>query len=96
MREIPSPWQIAESPELAALHVLDAAVVVAKAALLASNPELEDLDACAEATLALSIDAFLADAVLTSLAALRASVGRYIGHLQRRSIVRPSTREDPF
>ena len=40
--ELPSTLQLVDAPELAALHVLEAALAIAERALLAAYPELED------------------------------------------------------
>ena len=96
MRDIlSSTWRLAESPELVVLHVLDATVAAAEVALLATHPELENLDSCAEAPPALSTDAYVADALLTSITALRSALERYVGLLRRRSTARLVRIDDP-
>ena len=41
---LPTPGQLRTAPQLAALAILDAALVTAEEALLAHHPEVEDLD----------------------------------------------------
>lgn len=86
MRDIlPESYQLAESPELAVLHVLDAALVATEVALVAAYPELEDADHLAEPPPALEADAYVADAVLSDITALHSAVARYVALLRRRS-----------
>jgi hypothetical protein len=73
--KLPTPAQLAESPELAALHTLQVALQIAERALLSTHPQLELIDPFAHPPLA--IDACLADAILTHLAGLEAAIGRY-------------------
>lgn len=77
MKQLPDPWQLAESPELGVLHVLDSALVATQLALVAAFPELEDADFDGEQPPALSTQAHLADAILTHVTGLQAAVCRY-------------------
>jgi hypothetical protein len=79
--------QLAESPELAVLFVLEAALETTSHVLFAAHPELETADFCAEAP-DLSSDALGADAVLTHVVALGAALQRYRALLRRRSALR--------
>jgi hypothetical protein len=83
MKQLPNPWQLAESPELSVLHVLDAAISATSAALIAAFPELEDADFDGEQPPTLSTQAHLADAVLTHLNGLQAALLRYLVVTQR-------------
>ncbi len=85
---LPEPYQLAESPELAILYALDAALVATETALVAAYPELEDADFCAEAPPRLSADAYVADAVLTEVTALQSAVRRYVALVRRRYTLR--------
>jgi len=84
MNQLPDPWQLAESPELGLLHVLDAALTATSAALVAAFPELEDADFEGEQPPALSTQAHLADAILTHVPGLQAAICRYVVVTQRR------------
>jgi len=83
MKQLPDPWQLAESPELGVLHVLDAALTASSVALVAAFPELEDADFEGESPPALSTQSHLADAILTHIAGLQAAVLRYVVVTQR-------------
>ena len=67
---------IARSPEMAVIDLLDAGIAIATRALFAQNPELES----SEFLLQLpepSVQACLADAVLTQLRALETAIHNY-------------------
>ena len=61
-RRTPSAADLAEHPELAALHLLDASLATAEAALLAAHCELEQADFFPQAP-PLDSDAWLADSI---------------------------------
>jgi len=84
MKPLPDTWQLAESPELGILHLLDSALAATSAALIAAFPELEDADFEGEQPPALSTQAHLADAILTHVTGLRTAVLRYLVVTQRR------------
>ena len=73
---LPTPPQLAESPELAALYTLENAIALTEYALLAVHPELEQADFFPE-TSPLTVEVCLADAILNHVAALEKAVGRY-------------------
>lgn len=81
----PMPPEIARSPQLAVLTVLDAALVVADDALLAEHPELWDHDRPSWRQLPDSQvrQARIADAIIGLARRLRGALGRY-----RQAIVR--------
>lgn len=81
---VPGPDALAEAPELAALHVLDVALVTASNALLAANVELQSDDFVRELARAPTVEACLADAVLTHVEPLQSSVARYREYLAHR------------
>jgi hypothetical protein len=72
-----SPDALAQSPELAALDILRHAADVARVALLAAHPELQEGDFVASLMESRSIPACCADAVLTHLEGLEAALARY-------------------
>jgi len=72
-----SPDLLAESPELASVELLLHAVRIARAALVAANPELQDGDAPAALLESRSAQAYCADAIITHLDALDTTLGRY-------------------
>ena len=83
MKPLPDIWQLAESPELAVLHVLDVTLIAAEAALLAGFPELEDADFEGDQTPTLTTQSHLADAILTHTTALRSALCRYVAVTMR-------------
>lgn len=72
-----SPDALAQSPELAALDILRHAAAVARVALLAAHPELQEGDFIASLLASRSVPACCADAVLTHLDGLDAALARY-------------------
>ena len=84
---LPTPMQLTEAPELAALFLLEAALETAGRALFAAHPELETADFYADAP-DLTGDALAADAVLTHVDALSAALQRYRALLRRRAALR--------
>jgi hypothetical protein len=97
MRDIlPETYQLAEAPELAALHVLDAAVAATEAAIGAAYPELDEVDLCSEMPPDLSTDAHVADALLTHLSSLHTAIHRYVGIVRRRYSLRVLRITDDF
>jgi hypothetical protein len=67
---------LARSPEMAIVDLLDSAITIAMHALFAANPELESADFLLELPQP-SVQACLADALLTQLRALDAAVYSY-------------------
>ena len=97
MRDIlPEPYQLAESPELAILHALDAALIATETALVAAHPELEEADFSAEVPPRLCADAYIADAVLTNVTALQSAICRYVALVRHRSTLRVHRSDDNF
>lgn len=86
--ELPCPVQLADAPELAALHVLEAALAVTERALLAAYPELEDA-LCLERPARLSAEACLADAVIVHVTGLETALFRYRLQLRARGLLSP-------
>ena len=72
-----SPDVLADSPELASVDILAHAVEVARAALIAANPELQEGDFVCSVLDSRSLQACAADAVVTHLDALETALGRY-------------------
>jgi hypothetical protein len=68
--ELPSTLQLVDAPELAALHVLEAALATVERALIASYPELEE-GLCLSQPTPLSTEAWLADAIIVTSRASR-------------------------
>jgi hypothetical protein len=81
--ELPTPSELAERPELAALHLLEASLAVTERALLAAHPDLENADFFPAAP-ELEIEDWIADSVLTHISSLETALGRYRAQLQRR------------
>ena len=73
---LPTPPQLADSPELAALFALETAISLTQYALLAVHPELEQADFFPE-TPPLTAEVCLADAILNHVVGLEAAVHRY-------------------
>jgi hypothetical protein len=73
---IPPPSALREAPQLAALAVLDAALLTAEATLLAHHTELEDLDALLRGERPLP-DGCLAPILLAHFDELHYLLGRY-------------------
>ena len=78
----PSTSDLAERPELAALHLLDACLETAETALLAAHPELEQAVFFPQAP-PLDPDAWIADAIVTHISALQTALQRYRAELCR-------------
>ncbi len=72
-----SPDTLNESPELACVDILEHALKVARAALIAANPELQEGDFICSVLDTRSLQACAADAVVTHLDALETALGRY-------------------
>jgi hypothetical protein len=80
--ELPSPLQLVDAPELAALHVLEVTLATAQHAILAAHPDLEEQSF-------LSIEEWLADAILVHVSGLEVAVRRYREQLRRRGLLTP-------
>jgi len=72
-----SPDILHESPELASVDILQHALGVARAALIAANLELQEGDFVCSVLDSRSLQACAADAVVTHLDALDTALGRY-------------------
>lgn len=72
-----SPDTLNESPELASVDILEHALKVARVALVAANPELQEGDFTCSVLVSRSLQACAADAVVTHLDALETALGRY-------------------
>lgn len=81
---VPGVDDLADAPELAALHLLDVALVVASNALVAQNLELQTDDFMREAVAHRAVEPCLADATLTHIEALQAAIARYRSCLRER------------
>jgi hypothetical protein len=86
-RVSPASGDLAERPELAALHLLDATLVVAEASLLAAHPVLEHADFFPQAP-PLDPDTWIADAIVTHICALQTALQRYHAELRRQRGIR--------
>ena len=82
---IPAPDQLAETPELAALHILDVALVATSNALIAANLELQSDDSVRELATHPAVEACLADAVIAHVDALQLALARYRDYLHHRA-----------
>jgi len=71
-----NPLVLARSPEMAIVDLLDSAIAITTHALFVANPELESAEFLLELPQP-SIQACLADAVLTQLRALEAALHSY-------------------
>jgi len=91
--KLPTSDQLLADPELAVLHALGAALAAAQRALLAAHPELEEDDPLGDRPLQLDGAGWIADALVTQLAGVEASLQRY-----RREVARARAwpHEDPF
>lgn len=85
MSDVPSITQLVDAPELAALHVLEAALNTAERALIAAHPELDEGFDPPQGNLA--PEAWLADAVLIHLTALESALLRYRARLRVRGLL---------
>lgn len=86
--ELPSPLQLADAPELAALHVLEAALATLECALIAAYPELED-GLCLSRPCPLSTEAWLADAIIVHITGLQTALFHYRFQLRARGVLHP-------
>jgi hypothetical protein len=92
--EPPTSDQLLAHPELAVLHALGAALTAAQRALLAAHPELEEDDILGGSRpLQLNGAGWIADALITQLAGVEASLQRYQREVER---ARAHPHEDPF
>lgn len=85
--DAPTPMELASAPELAILHALAEVLELAERVLLAAHPDLEQADFFPDAP-PLTVDAWLADAILVHLGAVETAVGRYRAHLRSRDALR--------
>lgn len=86
--ELPSLLQLVDAPELAALHVLEAALATAERALLAAYPELEE-GLCLARPVPLSTEAWLGDAIIVHIAGLETALFHYRFQLRARGLLHP-------
>ena len=84
--ELPSTLQLVDAPELAALHVLEAALAIAERALIAAYPELEE-GLYLERPARLSTEACLADAIAVHISGLETALFRYRTQLRARGLL---------
>jgi hypothetical protein len=89
-------YRLAEAPELAVMHALEATLIATNAALAAAYPEIEEADCYAEAPPSWSVDAYVADAVLTQITSLQSAISRYVGLIQRRYALRDRNIDGDF
>lgn len=80
----PGPDDLAEAPELAALHILDVALVATTNALFAANVELQSDDFACQLAAHPAVAACLADAVITHVDSLQLALARYRDYLHHR------------
>jgi hypothetical protein len=81
---VPGVDDLTDAPELAALHLLDTALLVASNALVAQNLELQTDDFVREVAAHRAVEACLADATLTHIEALQAAIAKYRACLRER------------
>jgi hypothetical protein len=86
--ELPSTLQLVDAPELATLHVLEAALATLERALIAAYPELED-GLCLQRPCPLSTEAWLADAIIVHITGLETALFHYRFQLRARGLLRP-------
>ncbi len=91
--QLPTSDQLLADPELAVLHALGVTLAAAQRALLAAHPELEEDDFLGSRPLRLDSTGWIADALLTQLAGVDASLQRYRREVER---TRACPHEDPF
>jgi hypothetical protein len=84
--DLPSTLQLIDAPELAALHVLEAALAITERALIAAYPELED-GLYLERPARLSTEAWLADAIAVHISGLETALFRYRIQLRARGLL---------
>jgi hypothetical protein len=84
--ELPSTLQLVDAPELATLHVLEAALAIAERALIAAYPELED-GLCLQRPCPLSTEAWLADAIIVHITGLETALFHYRFQLRARGML---------
>ncbi len=94
-RRTPTPFDLAEFPELGVIEVLDGALDVTATALLAAHAELGAGDFVSEIPDA-SVAACLADAVLTNLSALQTVIDRYRAYVLNADARRRCAPPRPF
>ncbi len=86
-RDTPTQMDLASAPELAVLHALAELVELTQRVLLAAHPDLEQADFFPDAP-PLTVDAWLADAILVHLGGVESAIGRYRAHLRSRDALR--------
>ena len=90
-RRPPDQRPAARAPELAILHALDATLTAAHRALLAAHPDLDEEDLCGDRPLDLDGSGWIADAIVTQISGLSASIARYRREIDRARRPRFST-----
>lgn len=86
--DLPTVFDLVESPELAPLHALQTALTLAGRALEAAHPDLDEADLHEEP---FSVEGYLADAILTHIGGLDVAIQRYrhlIEYRRRRLLTR--------
>ena len=79
----PTTGQLLAAPELAILHAFEASLTAAQHALLAAYPELEEEELCSQRPLLLGGSGWIADAIVTQISGLSASIARYRREFER-------------
>ena len=74
---VPGPDLLVDSPEFAALAILDTALRVSTHALIAANTELMSDDFIRDLVAAPAVQACLAQALIEHIAGLQRALGRY-------------------
>lgn len=93
--EMPTPFEMLESPELGPLHALQSALELVERILGAAHPDLVQMDLFPNCP-PLSTDAYLADAVLTHIAGLEVAIARYRHLIEYRGARLVAGSEDDF
>ncbi|MFL5344160.1 MAG: hypothetical protein ACJ8AT_05170 [Hyalangium sp.] len=84
---LPTTDPLLAAPELAILHALETSLAAAQRALLTAYPELQD-DLCIDRPLQLNGSGWIADAIVTQITGLSASIARYRREFERARLAR--------
>jgi hypothetical protein len=86
---LPTTDQLLAAPELAILHALASCLAAAHHALLTAYPELQE-DLGGDGPLQLNGSGWIADAIVTQIPGLSASIARYRREFERARLARLS------
>jgi hypothetical protein len=85
---LPTTDQLLAAPELAILHALETSLAAAQLALLTAYPELQEDNHCVDRPLQLNGSGWIADAIVTQITGLSASIARYRLEFERARLAR--------